>query len=154
MQTHSHESDFLRWIEEQAALLRSGRFDEADIGNILEEIESMGKEQKVALQSLFRQIMIHLLKLEFSTATAPRIGWIEEISEFRDQAESRIEETPSLKHHAECLFSRAWMQARRSAAKFLQAYGEQIDIPTECPYSFEEVMDNDYLPSRSAAAHR
>ena len=146
MKSQLHEKYFLRWTEEQAALLRVGRLAEADIENILEEIEDMGKEQKVALQSLFRQVQIHLLKLDLSPSTTPRAAWIEEVSEFRDQAETRIEETPSLKHYAEELFSRAWPQARRSAEKSFQAYGEHIEIPADCPYTLEQVMDSDFLP--------
>lgn len=146
MKSQLYDMDFLRWTEEQAALLRAGRLDEADIENILEEIEDMGKEQKVALQSLFRQILIHLLKLDLSSATAPRAAWIEELSEFRAQAETRFEETPSLKHYAGDLFVRAWPQARRSAAKAFEAYGERIDIQAECPYTIDQVVNSNFIP--------
>lgn len=146
MKSPLHEQDFLRWTEEQTMLLRAGRLSETDIENLIEEIEDMGKEQKVALQSLFRQILIHLFKLHLSPSNEPRVAWIEEISEFRAQAETRIEETPSLKHYAEELFLRAWPQAWRSAEKSFQAYGEHVDIPAECPYTLEQVMDSDFLP--------
>ncbi len=146
MSARTHDTDFLLWTEEQAALLRAGRLAEADIENILEEIEDMGKEQKVALQSLFRQILLHLLKLDFSPATAPRAAWVEEVSEFRDQAETRIEETPSLKHYAAELFLRAWSQARRSAEKAFEAHGERVEIPVDCPYTLSQVLDNNFLP--------
>lgn len=146
MRSQTHETDFLRWTEEQAALLRAGRLAEADIENILEEIEDMGKEQKVALQSLFRQILIHLLKLDFSPAPAPRAAWIEEVFEFRAQAETRIEETPSLKHYAGDLFARAWPQARRGAANAFEAHGERVEIPADCPYTLAQVLDTNFLP--------
>ncbi|PZP57018.1 MAG: DUF29 domain-containing protein, partial [Delftia acidovorans] len=42
MKSQLHEKDFLAWTQEQAALLRAGRLAEADIENILEEIEDMG----------------------------------------------------------------------------------------------------------------
>jgi hypothetical protein len=148
MRSMLHETDFLRWTEEQAALLRAGRFADADIQNILEEIEDMGKEQKVALQSLFRQILIHLLKLHCSPSSAPRAAWIEEISEYRAQAETRLEETPSLRHHAPVLFARAWPQARRGAEKAFEAHGEPVTLPVECPYTLAQVMDGDFIPER------
>jgi hypothetical protein len=146
MRSMLHETDFLRWTEEQAALLRAGRLAEADIRNILEEIEDMGKEQKVALQSLFRQILVHLLKLRFSSSPAPRASWVEEISEFRAQAETRLEETPSLSHHAPLLFARAWPQARRGAQKAFEAHGERVALPSDCPYTLEQMMDGDFIP--------
>ncbi len=37
----AYETDFYAWAMEQAALLRAGRLDAADIANIAEEIESM-----------------------------------------------------------------------------------------------------------------
>jgi hypothetical protein len=41
-----YEHDFYAWANEQAALLRSGNFSAADIANIAEEIESMGRSEK------------------------------------------------------------------------------------------------------------
>lgn len=86
-----YESDTLLWAEEQAGLLRAGRLGELDYEHILEELEDMGREQRVALQSLFRQILIHLLKLEYSPAQAPRGKWVDELVEFRAQAQTRLD---------------------------------------------------------------
>ena len=41
-----YDTDFYAWANEQAALLRAGRLSEADIENIAEEIESMGRSEK------------------------------------------------------------------------------------------------------------
>ena len=46
MRNSNHDTDFYGWANEQAALLRAGRLDAADIANIAEEIESMGKAEK------------------------------------------------------------------------------------------------------------
>jgi len=146
MATHSYETDFIQWTQEQSALLRAGKWAQLDYANIAEELEEMGKEQKLALQSLLRQILVHLLKLEHSPAAAPKIKWTEEVIEFRDQAQSRIDATPSLKHHAPELFDKAWQQARRAAAKAFALYNEEVSLPERCPYSLEQVLDPDYLP--------
>lgn len=42
----AYDRDFYAWAMEQAALLRAGRISEADIENIAEEIESMGRGEK------------------------------------------------------------------------------------------------------------
>ncbi|MDZ7621935.1 MAG: DUF29 domain-containing protein [Candidatus Competibacteraceae bacterium] len=146
MKSQIYEKDFLYWTEEQTALMRAGRWMELDYEHILEELEDMGKEQKIALQSLLRQILVHLLKIDLSPATALKAKWIEEIIEFRDQAQTRIDETPSLKHHAEDLFAKAWRQARRGAVKSFVAYGEDVEVPETCPYSIDQVLDSDYFP--------
>ena len=111
----TYETDFLRWTQEQSALLRAGRWADLDREHIAEELDDMGREQQLALQSLLRQILLHLLKLEYSPARAPRTQWAEEIIEFRDQAQARIDATPSLKHHAPDLYEKAWLQARGAA---------------------------------------
>lgn len=146
MQSSIYEHDFLLWTEQQAALLRAGKMAELDSEHILEEIESMGKEQKLALQSLLRLIVLHLLKLDYSPAKDPRNKWIEELLEFRAQAENRLEETPSLQHYADELFAKAWPQARRIAIKTFNIYGEKAAIPLECPYTLQQVLDADFLP--------
>ena len=46
-----YEADVVAWAQEQAALLRAGRFSEIDIANIAEEIEDVGKSEKRELAS-------------------------------------------------------------------------------------------------------
>ena len=65
------------------------------------------------------------------------------------QAQTRIDETPSLKHYADELLGKAWQQARRAAGKSFEAYGENVSIPDECPYSLVQVLDSDYFPEHT-----
>ena len=46
MSNSLYDRDFYAWANEQAALLRAGRLTEADIENIAEEIDSMGRSEK------------------------------------------------------------------------------------------------------------
>ncbi len=142
----TYETDFLSWTQQQSALLRAGRWTQIDREHIAEELEEMGKEQKLALQSLLRQILLHLLKLNYSPAQSPKGRWAEEIIEFRDQAQARIEATPSLKHYAPDLFDKAWQQARRAAEKTFALHREQVKVPEHCPYSLEQVLDPEFFP--------
>ena len=57
-----YDTDFYAWANEQAALLRAGRLSEADIENVAEEIESMGKSEKRELISRLTILLLHLLK--------------------------------------------------------------------------------------------
>ncbi len=41
----AYDEDFYAWAIEQAALLRSGRLQEVDVGNVAEEIESLGRSE-------------------------------------------------------------------------------------------------------------
>ena len=55
----SYDADFYGWANEQAALLREGRLAEADIANIAEEIESMGRSEKRELTSRLAVLLTH-----------------------------------------------------------------------------------------------
>ena len=64
-----YEADTLTWSERQAALLRrvaAGEKvnDQIDWDNVAEEIESVGREQLHAVESLLTQALAHLLKAE------------------------------------------------------------------------------------------
>ena len=52
--TSLYEQDFYAWAHEQAALLRAGALSAADIENIAEEIESMGRGEKRELPTACR----------------------------------------------------------------------------------------------------
>ena len=58
----TYNRDFYAWAMEQAALMRAGRLAEADIQNIAEEIESMGRGEKRELVSRLTVLLTHLLK--------------------------------------------------------------------------------------------
>src|SRR5437667_12022577 len=60
-----YERDFLEWTAQNAALLRSGRFAEADVGHIAEEIEDMGISERREIESRMRVLLSHLLKWKF-----------------------------------------------------------------------------------------
>jgi Domain of unknown function DUF29 len=46
-----YETDFYAWTQEQAELLRLGKLNALGIANLVEEIESLGKQQKQELRN-------------------------------------------------------------------------------------------------------
>jgi hypothetical protein len=55
-----YDVDFAEWALQNAALLRSGRAQEADLDHIAEEIEAMAKRERRALdRRLYRLIGHH-----------------------------------------------------------------------------------------------
>lgn len=141
-----YEQDFYHWTQEQATLLKDGRLADLDIQHLAEEIEDMGKEQRNALRSLLRIALVHLIKLAYSRSDYPRIGWIDEIVEYRAQIEDRLADNPSLRAQLDTLFIAAWPQARRLAETAFMRHGEQVSLPVECPFSLDNVLDQDFLP--------
>lgn len=41
-----YETDFYAWTQEQASLLRDRQWSQLDLLNLIEEIESLGKQQR------------------------------------------------------------------------------------------------------------
>jgi hypothetical protein len=60
--TARYDEDFYVWSSEQARLLRAGDFARLDVGNIAEELESMGRGDKREIDSRLVVLIAHLLK--------------------------------------------------------------------------------------------
>ena len=65
MHNSLYDKDFYGWTHQQAELLRTGKIAEADLKNIAEELEDMGKNLKRELVSRLKILFIHLLKWQY-----------------------------------------------------------------------------------------
>ena len=46
-----YETDFYAWTQEQARLLRERRWDDLDLDNLVDEVESVGRSDKRQIES-------------------------------------------------------------------------------------------------------
>lgn len=147
--TTAYETDFYAWTQDQAAALRRAaerRVNlDLDFENLAEEVESLGREQRHAIESALRLILLHLLKLEFSPAADPRGGWEHEVGEFRIQLGKRLRDNPGLSPHVPALFAEAWSDARRLAVRELARDGV-AELPEACPYTLAQASDAEWWP--------
>src|SRR4051812_18849788 len=96
-----YDTDILLWSEHQAALLRrraAGELvndAELDWPNIAEEIESVGSEQRHAVESLLVQALIHRLKAAAWPLSPAVPHWQAEERVFLDDARRRF--VPSMR---------------------------------------------------------
>ena len=93
---NSYEKDFYSWTQEQADLLRNGQFNNLDIPNLIEEIETMGRSEKRELESWLTILLLHLLKWKYQEVRRSR-SWQLSIDEQRIQFEETLNENPGLK---------------------------------------------------------
>src|SRR5215471_3552685 len=85
MRTH-YDDDFYTWTQEQAALLREGAVQELDLANLAEEIESLGKSERRALESHLEVLVLHLLKWQYQpSGRLTGHSWYDTIVEQRRQ---------------------------------------------------------------------
>ncbi len=143
MSNSLYDRDFYAWANEQAALLRAGKLAEADIGNIAEEIESMGKGEKRELVSRLNVLLLHLLKWQYQPSHRGH-SWRNSIRIQRREVTAHMADNPSLK----ALLSQAIDQAYGTAV--IEAETETglagSAFPTICEWSYEQIMDPQFWP--------
>ncbi len=138
-----YESDLYAWANEQAALLRSGRVSEADVENIAEEIESMGKSEKRELVGRLEVLLLHLLKWRFQPMHRS-MSWRLTIEERRDKAIGHLEENPSLKRDLPELSRTACRYAAMGAQK--ETGLASSAFPPDSPWEWEQIADGSFFP--------
>ena len=142
-----YEEDFYLWVGGQADLLRKGRFRELDLARLIEEVDDLGANLRNAVISRTREIILHLLKLQYSPAVEPRGGWRESVGKQRDDLELEI--TPSLRRHLIAELETIYQKARLRAADDLARDGGKPDqLPRSCPYTFEQITDPIWRPEK------
>ena len=137
------EDDAYRWSYEQAELLRLRRFDEADLPNIVEELESMGREQRRALKSSYRVLIVHMLKWQFQPARRAR-SWSNTIIRERNNIIDYEEDNRTLRNDAGRIVDDVYRRAARQAAKETKL--PVSTFPPDCPYTLEQLRDLDFMP--------
>ncbi|HET6468770.1 MAG TPA: DUF29 domain-containing protein [Geminicoccaceae bacterium] len=139
----AYERDLHRWALTQARLLRERRFAELDVANIVEELESLGREQAAKLRSSYRVLLLHLLKWAWQPGRRSR-SWRATVVRERGLAEQQLQDNPSLKPRRRQLFTEAHRLARKEAAA---ETGLPLDrFPVECPFTLEQAMDEEFWP--------
>lgn len=142
--TGLYEEDFALWLEQQARLLREGRFDSLDIDNLLEEVEAIAKRDKREVRSRLEVLLLHLFKYQYQTEERSR-SWRDTIREQRRQLGLVFEDSPSLlKVYAPSVVNESYKAARRDAHD--ETGLPLVTFPETCLYTLEQILDEDFLP--------
>lgn len=141
-----YEHDIIRWADEQARLLRAGRFAELDIEHIAEEIEDVGKSEKRELASRMAVLLAHLLKWQHQPQRQGN-SWRRTIKEQRNATAMCIKRTPSLK--GELVDPDWWSQVWSDAVARASEETGLADFPESCPWTSDQILDQAWLPRPS-----
>ncbi len=141
-----YDQDFLAWTQEQARLLGSRRWDELDIPNLIEEVESLGKQQRQEFRNRLAVLLGHLLKWQYQPQRRGR-SWIATIKEQRIQVKELLQDNPSLKGSLDDLLKVSYQLGIQRTVK--ETNLDEATFPTTCPYTFEQIMDPNFLPEGS-----
>jgi hypothetical protein len=143
-----YEVDDYLWLEETVKLLKTKNWDNLDLENLIEELESLGKNNFNKVRSLLRQIIIHILLLEYWQQEYERNyrHWKGEIIAFRDDLNNSL--TTTLKNKLS--LSQELETIYNVSKKFvIQKTGlHQKLFPDNCPYSLEQLLDDNWYPEK------
>jgi Domain of unknown function DUF29 len=141
-----YDDDLYAWANNQAALLRTGRFEELDLEHLIEELEDLAGSLKSAVRSRATTVMADLLKLQYSPAQNLRLAWRETIRTQRTRLLNDL--TPSLHRHLAERLPDLYARARHDAEGSLRDHGEHADadaLPATCSYTLDQIT-GDWLP--------
>lgn len=138
-----YETDFYAWTQEQVTLLRNEQWSQIDLQNLIEEIQSLGKQQRQELRNRLSVLIGHLLKWQYQSACRSR-SWLATLRIQRLDIAELLEDNPSLKPYLEEALRKAYLKGVELAV------GEtdlpKRTFPVECPYSLSEIVDYDFYP--------
>ncbi|MFG3817961.1 DUF29 domain-containing protein [Limnothrix redekei] len=130
----TYDSDYYGWVQQQAELLRSGQFDQLDLENLLEEVESLGRSEKRALASQITRLYLHLLKWQFQPDRRSN-SWVFSIRSARREIQQLLTDNPSLKPWLLSAIEQVYPQAREQA--FVETKLPLKTFPIEPPFTWE-----------------
>ncbi|MBD1860975.1 MULTISPECIES: DUF29 domain-containing protein [Trichocoleus] len=138
-----YNNDFYAWTQEQAALLHQQQWSQLDLPNLIEEIASLGKQQRQELRNRLSLLIGHLLKWQYQPERRSR-SWLATIRIQRLDISELLEDNPSLKPYLEEALQKAYLKGVELAVS-------ETDLPSrpfppECPYGLAEILGDRFYP--------
>jgi len=142
----AYELDFYGWTQEQARLLQEQKWSQLDIPNLVEEIEALGRQERQELENRLGILLGHLLKWEFQPDQRSR-SWFATIREQRRRVERLLKKSPSLQPYLPEALENGYQDALDLAVR--ETSLSYKTFPPECPYSLEQILNNNVFPGES-----
>ena len=139
-----YDTDILLWCERQGELLRrraAGELvndAELDWPNIAEEIESVGRDQLHAVESLLRQAIVHMLKADAWPTCRDAPTWRADAIGVRTDATQRY--VPSMRQRID--LARAYRRAVRAMPATIDGLAPQ-PVPDTCPWTLDDLLSDE-----------
>ncbi|WP_271254337.1 DUF29 domain-containing protein [Pseudanabaena sp. Chao 1811] len=136
-----YDTDFYAWTLEQSQLLQSGDWKSVDIVHLVEEIESLGKQEKRELENRLGVLIGHLLKWIYQPSMRSR-SWQVTIRVQRQQLQRHIQQNPSLKSYLSEAIAVGYDLGLELFFKETQLIDQ--DLPETCPFTEEQIFNPNF----------
>jgi hypothetical protein len=138
-----YDRDFHAWTQEQARLLRERRFEDLDLANLVEEVESVGAADKREIRSRLEVIIAHLLEWQYQPGLRAS-RWRDTLDEQRSMLAEIAVDSPSLDVYVR---EQALKRYRAGVLAAARQTGLAMRIfPKACPFAVDEILDPDFYP--------
>jgi hypothetical protein len=138
-----YDTDFYQWTQAMANALRQGSWQDLDIDNLVEEIDSLGRSDKRALKNRLEVLFMHLLKWSYQPEHRSH-SWQTTIVEQRLRIQDLLADSPSLKPYLKTEQGRCYANARKLAAT--ETGLDIATFPQQCPFTLKAVLTEGFLP--------
>ena len=152
MANQLYDRDLPLWIDQTIQQLRNREFGSLDVEHLIEELVGLGRAEKNALKSNLTILLAHLLKLLVQNDVPETIkgSWYSSVLEHRQRVLDNLADTPSLKRLLLETVEKAYHASRKLAIKAgnLAKFGVRVpaenEYPTICPFSIDQILDEDF----------
>jgi len=152
MTNNLYDRDLQYWIEQTIQQLRNREFESLDVEHLIEELVDLGKAEKNALKSNLTILLAHLLKLmvQHDVPDMMKGSWYGSVLEHRQRVLNNLSDTPSLKSFLVEVIEKAYPDGRKLAikegklAKFGVCIPQESEYPIVCPFSVEQILNEDF----------
>lgn len=138
-----YNSDFYSWTKTQAQLLKEEKWETLDKLNLIEEIETLGRQERRELTNRLAFLLGHLLKWQYQPENRSN-SWLATIREQRTQINRILADSPSLKSYLEEAFSLSYQDGINLAVKETNLPYETF--PENCHYEITQILEPEFLP--------
>lgn len=140
-QNSLYQQDFYLWTQKTAQQLKENQFDELDLENLIEEVETMGRSEKRELKNRLIILLMHLLKSQYQPEKLGE-SWRSTIVEQRICIEGLLEDSPSLKPLISEVFDACYQKARLKASE--ETVIQLKFFPKQSPFTLEDALKSTF----------
>ncbi len=141
-----YETDYILWLEKNIKAMKDGKLYCVDFEHLIEELETLSATEKRRVKSFLKQLLLHLLIYQYWTTEYNYNAhhWSAEIYNFRDELKDDLKSKILYNYlisELDNIYTSASELAKRKSG--LNCF------PELCPYSFDQILDQNWLPSIS-----
>lgn len=139
MQTTTlYDQDFFAWTQRQVELLQTQQWEQVDIQNLIEEIASLGKQERQELRNRLGVLLGHLLKWQYQPEARSK-SWFYTIKEQRRRIQEHLADNPSLKPYLAEAIERGYQDGLDLVGRETPLAPKQL--PQSCPFSEAQIFE-------------